>query len=337
MGPEQSYSRLRFPGPPASISPTGRPLEELSRLWCSERWAPKSGDRDTLHRVAGHSSGWNSPPTGRVGPPASPQTGREHRTCSGNTEGLSGKRTPDQLERLWRSPGKSQAWFLSRHLMLLLAKDGKCTMKSIRDCCRISSRVRVRKEFELTHRWLIQEAPWNDTPVITAVTQEEEQVSASAPRAGWEGGCSGELGQSSARGTLHRVRGLWWTCLLSPRITVRRWEGKGAECLFSDPRGPLPPSHGRLAGPLCSPSPICLLGTQGLRSWVSLSPQETFQAYLLYTPLLPLSLGEAVQSISAASHHIGSNLWVPSYTQNPDILGVEFQVDGKDIFEKRPF
>ena len=247
MGPEQSYSRLRFPGPPASISPTGRPLEELSRLWCSERWAPKRGDRDTLRRVAGHSSGWSGPRTGRVGPPASPQTGREHRTCSGNTEGLS----------------------LQTNLKGFEGHRGKVKLGSCQDISRCSwlrmgnapwNQLGTAAEFLLESEWGKNlnwhiadwfRKPRGMTPPSSPLWLRRKSRSVLLPRGLAEKVAAVRRAGSelSSGCSPHRVRGLWWTRLLSPRITVRRWEGKGGWMSFQwSPRAAAPfPQQARRA------------------------------------------------------------------------------------------
>ena len=99
---------------------------------------------------------------------------RKHR----GTDRTEGSRPTRKAQKVTGEKG----WFLSRHLTLLLAEEGRCTMKSTRGRCRISSTIRVRKKFELTcHRFKKHHGmrPCHHTPI-----QGEEQVGAAVPQAG---------------------------------------------------------------------------------------------------------------------------------------------------------
>lgn len=148
-GTRTKLQRLRFPGPPASISPTGWPLEDFGALKGEHQTAvtgtPCTEQQGTAQDGAAHrQAGLGLPPhhrqAGNTGHAQETPKDCQERGLQTNSKGFEGYR------------GKVKSGSLSRHLMLLLAKDGKCTVKSTRGCCRISSRVRVRKEFELTHR-----------------------------------------------------------------------------------------------------------------------------------------------------------------------------------------
>lgn len=129
---------------------------------------------------------------------------RQHR----GTDRTEGSRPARKAQKVTGEKG----WFLSRHLTLLLAEDGRCTMKSTQGRCRISSTIRVRKKFEPTrHRF---KKPWNET--LSSHSDPGGRAGWCCCPTSWLSRClqwglwGGDWGQSSAEGVppLH-LKLLW--------------------------------------------------------------------------------------------------------------------------------